>query len=173
MHHAHGAAGPGGEPLGLVHRDVSPQNILVSRDGVPKLLDFGVAKARGRLTETQAGTLKGKLRYMAPERLSGSVDHRADLFAVGVCLFEATTGQSPYGPEVDDEVALLALPGIGRYTAAAIRAIAFDQPASAVDGNVERVIARLYAIETPLPDAKPEIQARAETEPGRRRDRDQ
>ena len=56
---------------------------------------------------------------------------------------------------------LLALPGIGRYTAGAIRAIAFDQPASAVDGNVERVIARLFAIETPLPDAKPEIQLRA------------
>jgi len=61
----------------------------------------------------------------------------------------------------EDEAALLALPGIGPYTAAAIRAIAFDQPASAVDGNVERVIARLYAIETPLPDAKTEIQARA------------
>jgi A/G-specific adenine glycosylase len=61
----------------------------------------------------------------------------------------------------DDEAALRALPGVGPYTAAAIRAIAFDQPASAVDGNVERVIARLYAIETPLPDAKPEIQARA------------
>jgi A/G-specific adenine glycosylase len=62
----------------------------------------------------------------------------------------------------EDEAALLALPGIGRYTAAAIRAIAFDQPASAVDGNVERVIARLYALETPLPDVKPEIQALAE-----------
>ena len=61
----------------------------------------------------------------------------------------------------DDEAALLALPGIGRYTAAAIQAIAFDKPASAVDGNVERVIARLYAIETPLPDAKIEIAARA------------
>src|SRR5260370_32517269 len=61
----------------------------------------------------------------------------------------------------EDEAALLALPGIGRYTAAAIRAIAFDQPASAVDGNVERVIARLFAIETPLPDAKAEIPARA------------
>ena len=61
----------------------------------------------------------------------------------------------------DDEAPLRALPGVGPYTAAAIRAIAFDQPASAVDGNVERVIARLYAIETPLPDAKPEIQARA------------
>ncbi len=62
----------------------------------------------------------------------------------------------------EDEAALLALPGIGRYTAAAIRAIAFDQPASAVDGNVERVIARLSALETPLPDVKPEIQALAE-----------
>ena len=61
----------------------------------------------------------------------------------------------------DTEDALRALPGIGPYTAAAIRAIAFDQPASAVDGNVERVIARLFAIRTPLPDAKPEIQARA------------
>jgi len=69
----------------------------------------------------------------------------------------------------EDEAALLALPGIGPYTAAAIRAIAFDRPASAVDGNVERVIARLYAIDTPLPDAKPEIQARAEklVPPGR------
>jgi A/G-specific adenine glycosylase len=67
-----------------------------------------------------------------------------------------------YGGEFpEDEASLLALPGIGRYTAAAIRAIAFDQPASAVDGNVERVIARLYAIETPLPDAKIEIAARA------------
>jgi A/G-specific adenine glycosylase len=61
----------------------------------------------------------------------------------------------------DDEAALLALPGIGPYTAAAVRAIAFDQPASAVDGNVERVIARLYALKTPLPDVKPEIQMRA------------
>lgn len=63
----------------------------------------------------------------------------------------------------EDEAGLIALPGIGPYTASAIRAIAFDQPASAVDGNVERVISRLYAIETPLPDAKPEIQARAAT----------
>ena len=63
----------------------------------------------------------------------------------------------------EDEAGLLALPGIGPYTASAIRAIAFDQPASAVDGNVERVISRLYAIETPLPDAKPEIQTRAAT----------
>jgi serine/threonine-protein kinase len=106
LHHAHSAVGASGEPLGLVHRDVSPQNILVSREGVPKLLDFGVAKANGRLTETQAGTLKGKLRYMAPEQLQGPVDHRADVFALGVCLFEATTGQSPFGPAHLDEITL-------------------------------------------------------------------
>src|SRR5262249_4279926 len=72
------------------------------------------------------------------------------------CAPEPQAGPCPAG-----EQALRALPGIGRYTAAAIRAIAFDQPASAVDGNVERVIARLFAIETPLPDAKIEIQERA------------
>jgi hypothetical protein len=106
LHHAHSAVGANGEPLGLVHRDVSPQNILVSREGVPKLLDFGVAKANGRLSETRSGTLKGKLRYMAPEQLQGSIDHRADVFALGVCLFEATTGQSPYGPDHLDEITL-------------------------------------------------------------------
>ena len=79
-----------------------------------------------------------------------------NLHACARAVVEQHGGRFP-----EDEAALLALPGIGPYTAAAIRAIAFDQPASAVDGNVERVIARLYAIDTPLPDAKPEIQARA------------
>ena len=79
-----------------------------------------------------------------------------NLHACAQAVAGAQGGQFP-----TDEAALLALPGIGAYTAAAIRAIAFDQPASAVDGNVERVIARLYAIETPLPDAKTEIKARA------------
>jgi A/G-specific adenine glycosylase len=79
-----------------------------------------------------------------------------NLHACARVVAEQHAGRFP-----EDEAALLALPGIGRYTAAAIRAIAFNQPASAVDGNVERVIARLYALETPLPDAKPEIQARA------------
>ena len=79
-----------------------------------------------------------------------------NLHACAIAVVEQHGGQFP-----EDEALLLALPGIGRYTAAAIRAIAFDRPASAVDGNVERVIARLYAIETPLPDAKIEIAARA------------
>src|SRR6266852_943396 len=76
-----------------------------------------------------------------------------NLHACARAVAERHDGRFP-----EDEASLLALPGIGRYTAAAIRAIAFDQPASAVDGNVERVIARLFAIDTPLPDAKPEIQ---------------
>jgi A/G-specific adenine glycosylase len=79
-----------------------------------------------------------------------------NLHACARHVSEALDGRFP-----EEEEALLALPGIGRYTAAAIRAIAFDQPASAVDGNVERVIARLYALDTPLPDVKPEIQTRA------------
>jgi serine/threonine protein kinase len=107
LHHAHGCTGDDGRPLEVVHRDVSPQNILVSRQGISKLLDFGVAKARGRLTETGSGVLKGKLGYLAPELFSGMVDQRADVFAAGVCLFEATTGQSPWGTAEADQVALL------------------------------------------------------------------
>jgi serine/threonine-protein kinase len=107
LHHAHTAPGPNGEPLGLVHRDVSPQNILISPEGVPKILDFGVAKAHGRLANTEAGTLKGKLRYMAPEQLQqGPIDHRADVFSAGVCLCEATTGQNPFGAPHVSEVQL-------------------------------------------------------------------
>jgi serine/threonine-protein kinase len=107
LQHAHGALGPNREPLGLVHRDVSPQNIILSPEGVPKLLDFGVAKARGRLTTTEAGTLKGKLRYMAPEQIQqGQLDHRADVFSIGVLLCEATTGRNPFGAKMVTEVQL-------------------------------------------------------------------
>ena len=107
LHHAHSALGPNREPLGLVHRDVSPQNIILSPEGAPKLLDFGVAKARGRLTTTEAGTLKGKLRYMAPEQIQGgTLDHRADVFSVGVLLCEATTGRNPFGAKQVSEVQL-------------------------------------------------------------------
>jgi tRNA A-37 threonylcarbamoyl transferase component Bud32 len=115
LHHAHTARGPDGEPMGLVHGDVSPQNIIVTRQGLPKLLDFGVAKASSRVSEVQACNLKGKLKYMAPEQLMGKVDHRSDLFAVGVCFFEATVGRSPFGPDDADQAALFTSIAEGRF----------------------------------------------------------
>jgi serine/threonine protein kinase len=117
LHHAHSALGPDGQRLGIVHRDVSPQNILISADGVPKILDFGVAKAHGRSVTTEAGTLKGKLRYMAPERLqSGTIDHRADVFSAGIVLGESTTGRSPFGPPELAEYELIRSLLTGHYT---------------------------------------------------------
>ena len=115
LHHAHTATGPDGELVGLVHGDVSPQNIIVTRQGLPKLLDFGVAKASSRASEVRADNLKGKLKYMAPEQLMGKVDHRSDLFAIGVCLFEATVGRTPYGADDVDQDTLFTNITEGRF----------------------------------------------------------
>lgn len=94
LHHAHFATGPRGEPLQVIHRDVSPQNVLLSFDGEVKVADFGLAKARGRMVQTQAGVVKGKLAYMSPEQLRGDeIDHRVDVFGLGIVLFELLTGQ--------------------------------------------------------------------------------
>src|SRR5262249_59936184 len=89
-----------------VHRDVSPQNVLVSVDGVARVLDFGVAKAAGRLQTTREGQIKGKIAYMAPEQLrSEAVDHRADVYSVGVMLWEMLTGRRLF--QGDNEGAVL------------------------------------------------------------------
>ncbi|MDX2023003.1 MAG: serine/threonine-protein kinase [Deltaproteobacteria bacterium] len=94
LHAAHEARDEQGQALGIVHRDVSPQNIIVGKDGVARLLDFGVAKARGRLSYTQDGVLKGKFGYMSPEQLRGkALDRRSDVYACGVVLWEALVGQ--------------------------------------------------------------------------------
>ncbi len=94
LYAAHRAMDAQGEPLQLVHRDVSPQNIMLGSDGVARVLDFGVAKGTGRIQSTRDGEIKGKLRYMAPEQVLGApVDSRSDLFAAGAVLFEALTGQ--------------------------------------------------------------------------------
>ena len=92
LHAAHEAKTEQGVPLGVVHRDISPQNILVGADGNTRVLDFGVAKATGRLQSTRDGQLKGKLAYMAVEQLrAGEVDRRTDVYAMGVVLWELLT----------------------------------------------------------------------------------
>ncbi len=94
LHAAHEARDESGSPLGIVHRDVSPQNILVGTDGLAHLIDFGVAKATGRLQTTREGQLKGKLAYMPPEQLRGeTVTRRSDLYAAAVVLWEMLVGQ--------------------------------------------------------------------------------
>ncbi len=94
LHAAHEATSEHGDPLGIVHRDVSPQNVMVGSDGVTRVLDFGVAKAAHRAQTTRDGSIKGKISYMAPEQLlSENVDRRADVYAASVVLWEALTGQ--------------------------------------------------------------------------------
>jgi eukaryotic-like serine/threonine-protein kinase len=98
LHAAHELTGDDGALLGVVHRDVSPQNILFSTSGQVKVADFGVAKARGQLQEaTRTGEIKGKLSYMAPEQVTlKDFDRRADVFALGCVLYEATLGRRPF-----------------------------------------------------------------------------
>jgi serine/threonine-protein kinase len=95
LHATHELHGDDGQPLGVVHRDVSPQNLLVSIRGTTKLIDFGVAKANARRSEaTEAGTLKGKIEYMAPEQARGEpLDRRADVYALGAVLYELLAGR--------------------------------------------------------------------------------
>ena len=100
LHAAHEARGDAGEPLEIVHRDVSPPNILVGSDGIPRLLDFGIAKALGRMHSTPSGEIKGKLGYVAPEQLHAShVDRRTDVYGASAVLWEALTGAALFdGP---------------------------------------------------------------------------
>ncbi|HZO14799.1 MAG TPA: protein kinase [Polyangiaceae bacterium] len=111
LHAAHEAKGESGELLGVVHRDVSPQNILVGADGIPRVLDFGIAKSVGRMQITRAGQVKGKLAYMAPEqiRFEQGITRRTDLYAASVVLWELLTGTRLFtGDEADVVSAVLA-----------------------------------------------------------------
>jgi len=112
LHAAHESRDARGEALGVVHRDVSPQNVLVGFDGVVRLTDFGIAKAIGASSATSAGVVKGKLRYMAPEQLAfGAIDRRTDLYALGVLAFELFTGHHPFEGSPED-VARATLSGV-------------------------------------------------------------
>jgi serine/threonine-protein kinase len=102
--YAHALKGPRGEALGVVHRDISPSNLLVSTDGAVLLTDFGIAKASINMHRTQPGQLRGKLSYLAPEMLTAeTVDQRADLFSAAVTLFQLATGVSPFLKSTDGE----------------------------------------------------------------------
>ena len=137
LHAAHEATDDDGSPLAVVHRDVSPHNILLSAEGHVKVTDFGIAKAVGKHHSTRAGQAKGKLAYMAPEQLRGAtVDRRADVFALGCVLYEITTGRKPFDGQTDTHVVQ------------AILDCAPQRPSTIVDDvpiELERILARAMA----------------------------
>jgi serine/threonine protein kinase len=102
LHAAHESKNERGQPLGIVHRDVSPQNVLVGLDGIPRLVDFGVAKAAGRVQTTREGQLKGKIAYMAPEQIRGAMPTRlVDVYASAILFWEMLAGERLFGGDND------------------------------------------------------------------------
>ena len=127
-----------GEPLELVHRDVSPENVLIGTDGIPRVIDFGIAKARGRLQTTRVGEIKGKLAYMAPEQVDHApVSPRTDIYAAGVVLWEALARRRLF---VGDEQTVLSQILIGMVEPA-------SQHASDLPPEVDKVIERAIALD--------------------------
>jgi serine/threonine-protein kinase len=138
LHAAHVATGEGGAPLRIVHRDVSPQNVLVGADGVTRVVDFGIAKAMGQGAITRDGPLRGKIPYMAPEQLQRlATDRRVDVYAAGVILWEALAGKRLF--EGEDEATLFGrvledvVPPPSRHR---------SEVSAVLDGIVARAIAR-------------------------------
>src|SRR5262249_18313692 len=112
LHAAHDAKSASGQPLEIVHRDVSPQNVLVGFDGVARVLDFGIAKAVGRLQTTREGQIKGKMAYLAPEHVRGGpIDRRTDVYGASVVLWETLTGIRLFDGENDAIVLAKVLAG--------------------------------------------------------------
>jgi eukaryotic-like serine/threonine-protein kinase len=126
-HVAHELCDESGAPLNVIHRDISPHNVLLGRDGVAKLIDFGIAKARGRLTrETTTGLLKGKIDYMSPEQaLAKPVDRRADIWALGALLHYLLRGGPPY---------------IGKNDVDVLESIVNDEPPQPLPGDVPQPV---------------------------------
>jgi eukaryotic-like serine/threonine-protein kinase len=135
---AHEARGSDGQLLGIVHRDVSPQNVLVGVDGIPRIIDFGIAKAMGRMTSTRPGEVRGKFAYMAPEQLlERPVTRQADVYAAGVLLWELLTGQRLFKSEDERAVIATVLRGEVKPPSAVNRSIPRE-----LDAIVLKAIAR-------------------------------
>jgi hypothetical protein len=176
LEYAHTKTGEGGQPMGIVHRDVSPNNVLVSARGEVKLFDFGIVKAEGRVTRTQHGVVKGNVSFMSPEQARGvDIDARADLFSLGLVLFYCLTGEVLYqgnttydllfkaangpGPEERARVAALPAPAASivaraleidpgrRYQSAAEFAAVVAPHVRNVGGELAAVMQRLFAEE--------------------------
>lgn len=115
LDYAHTRTDEAGRPLGIIHRDISPPNVMLSQEGYVKILDFGIAKARSRLQSTLPGLLKGKMGYVSPEQVDGvEIDARSDVFSVGIVLWEMLTSRRLfYG---HDELSVLKMIGSGQYT---------------------------------------------------------
>jgi len=138
LHHAHELKGDGGESIGVVHRDVSPQNLFLTGDGVVKVLDFGIAKAAGASAKTRTGTVKGKYAYMSPEQLKGeALDRRSDVFALGVVTYEALTVKRLFYRETD----FLIFKAIAEEDIPQVRAVRPDVPGDLND-TVARALSR-------------------------------
>ena len=134
--HAHNAMGSYGQPLDLIHRDISPQNILVSFEGAVKVVDFGLAKAAGRTVQTQAGVVKGKLAYLSAEQARGeTIDSRSDLFSLGTCLFEWLTDERLFLRRNDPDTVI----AVQRAEVPPLRAIRPELP-QALDHIVRRAL---------------------------------
>ena len=102
LQYAHGSTDEEGRSLGIVHRDVSPSNVMLSRDGAVKLVDFGVAKATSKSSQSLTGSLRGKVQYMSPEQANGEeVTSKSDVFALGVMAYEWMTGFRPFDADTD------------------------------------------------------------------------
>lgn len=137
LDHAHEARDEAGRPLGLIHRDFSPSNIVVAYDGRVKLIDFGIAKAHLNRSRTRAGFIKGKVRYMSPEQTrSEPLDRRSDVFSAGVVLYQAVTGRLPFGG-ADDNAVMAAVRGAEPVAASAV--------VEGLDGAFDAVVARALA----------------------------
>lgn len=116
LDHVHTKSDANGNSLEIIHRDINPHNIMMTYTGIPKLIDFGIAKSVGRVVVTAPGEVKGKSAYMAPEQAMGmEIDARTDVYALGIVLYELTTGRRPYEGDSDQEILMAA--SRGKFTA--------------------------------------------------------